>query len=377
MNYRNSMIIISVSTLIAIILLFFLIILIIYKSAKLKIDINYIIASALLILLAIVISLIPFRFSIDFYMIFMTSGFFFLFLHYEALNSDRPNPRIYLVLIIILTITIISHTIYIIMIQTFITEIPTDDYYNENPNSFITGLVTLLTYIGGTMNRLMILIVVVRALTIIFKVYRNTKNREIKIEFFAIIFFLGMGVDQFISYLIPMEAREILRIIILIFSILGILTLFLNYMLHPEYLYLLPFPIYNFMVFSEAGISVYVRRLSRSENVVAEKPILLAGALTALSGIIKETLGSKTKIKTVDADPFKITFNPLPMEHGRLVVISYGYTTFFKKSLKKFTNGISHEILEKINESGTDLNELEPIMDKLIKESFPYVQFIK
>ena len=163
----------------------------------------------------------------------------------------------------------------------------------------------------------------------------------------------------------------------LITAILGVLLLVFNYALHSDYLYFLPFPIHTFMIYNKIGLLCYSRLVKPSDEFNEDKGMLMSGAFSAISAMIQESLGSQAKIQHINAQQYQIFFIPIGNDEGTLVVISYGESGLFKKSLKRFISIFDRGLVEEINYSHSDINALEPKLDKVIQKSYPYVKFIQ
>jgi hypothetical protein len=215
------------------------------------------------------------------------------------------------------------------------------------------------------------------ALSTLIKELKVIKIKPLIIESIGLMFLFIYGSLYLIrDIFFYVNAYELLTSIALVFSLIGLLLIISNFIIHPDYLYLIPFPIYSFMVFNKAGISCYFRKVKTLDEVEEGKNIehLMAGALTAVSTMFKEVLGAGANIRYIDADNFIILVTSLPENKGTFIVISRGETALFKKSIIRFTLTWPSELREEINEM-FDLNEVGPKIDELIKKSFPYVDF--
>lgn len=210
----------------------------------------------------------------------------------------------------------------------------------------------------------------------VLKELKLTNMRPILIELIGLILLILYGGLYLVRDLFLYDYYDLLTLIALIFSLSGLLLIISNYILHPDYLYLLPFPIYNFMVFNEGGSPCYVRNVEKLDidKPQANRDHLMAGALTAVSNMFREVLGAGANIRYIDADEFKMIVTSLPEKKGAFIVISRGETALFKSSIKRFIDTWTPQLLKDINEV-MDLNKLQPRIDKLIKASFPYVVF--
>jgi hypothetical protein len=232
--------------------------------------------------------------------------------------------------------------------------------------------VTLASYLQTIMS----IIIFGRAVYIINKINKLAKIKATRIELIGLILLLIYRSIFLLRNLVNPAIYMGVMTMGLIISIIGLLILIGNYVRNSEYIYLLPFPIHSVMVYSKSGLLCYIRKFERLTPDMENKDILMTGAFTAIAALIQETLGSQAKIQHINAQQYQIFFNRLPNDSGNLVVISYGETAFFHKSLVRFVKTIDATLLEEIN-SSNDLNLLESKIDILIKKAFPYVNFIR
>jgi len=238
-------------------------------------------------------------------------------------------------------------------------------------------LIFTLFRISNSLQSLIICIVFLLAFFTIIKELKTIKIKPIIIESIGLVFLIVYGSSYLVRDIFFYEsAYELFTSIALVFSLIGLLLIISNFIIHPDYLYLIPFPIFNFMIFNEGGISCYFRKVKSQSELQQKKGVehLMAGALTALSTMFKEVLGSGANIRYIDADNFIIIVTSLPEKKGIFVVISGGDTALFKKSIIRFTRTWSSKLLAEIN-GMFDLNEIRPKIDALIKSSFPYIVF--
>ncbi|MFW9992224.1 MAG: hypothetical protein ACFFD4_09280 [Candidatus Odinarchaeota archaeon] len=153
----------------------------------------------------------------------------------------------------------------------------------------------------------------------------------------------------------------------------GLFGFILTYLLNVNYLYRLPVPIHQIMIYSESGLPVYDRKVFTRgiENPEVES-ILFAGVITAISKLISESLGSLAKLRYIDASGKQIFIDS--REGISLVVIADRGTKFLLNSLELLNNLIPSELKTAINATVTDMSELRPEMDRLVKKSFPYLE---
>ncbi len=303
-------------------------------------------------------------------------GFLFIFFHYESIVSRRPHLWMTLVLVTLVAVASCFSLVSVV----FIIEYP--DLFDFSSGNIVDYLsiqepIFHFAYLVR-INTITILALLVfsRCLYIIYKSYKNSLNKSALIESIGLIFLILYRLLFIPINFLNTDFIPILLSVALFFSIFGILIIIINYLLHPDYLYYLPFPIHSFMVYNFNGILCYSRNVKSESLDIEDKNVLMSGALSAISSLIHETLGTNANIQHIDAQEFQIFFNSLPQDSGKLVVISYGDTALFSRSLERFVSLIPTNVLKDLNEDFTS-RELEESIDRLIQKSFPYVGFTK
>lgn len=346
------------------------------KSRKVQTDTKFLMAT--LICIGLANTAVGLNLDNLFFMVIMTSfltlGFLFLFFHYEEISQPRPRLG---VLIIMLGLYLLS-LFFNLMIPFYmwLKELSFDMYYADLRLSEDLFIFTLFR-MSKLLQSLIIFIVLTIAFFSVMKELRVIKIKAFVIESIGLLFLILYGSIYLIrDIFFYTNGYEILTSIALFISLIGLLLIISNYIMYPDYLYLLPFPVYNFMVFNEGGTSCYFRKVRTLEKMDSTTDVehLLAGALNAVSTMFKEVLGAGANIRYIDADNFIILVTSLPDKKGVFVAITRGETALFKKSITRFANSWPSKLLDEIN-GMFELNELRPKIDALIKKSFPYVNF--
>jgi hypothetical protein len=218
------------------------------------------------------------------------------------------------------------------------------------------------------------IIVFVRAIQIIYNVHNLVHLSVTRNELCGLSMLLIYRITLLPFIWLPEQAMTLVMTLSLIFSIIGLFVLIINYMRNPDYMYLLPFPIHSFMLYNKNGLLCYSRKVQQKRLGMDEKDLIISGAFTAISALINETLGSQAKIRHINAQQFQIYFNTLPNEVGSFVVIAYGATGLFEKSLNRFISMMTTSFFESLNSAGTEMEALEREIDDMIKDAFPYIQ---
>jgi hypothetical protein len=156
---------------------------------------------------------------------------------------------------------------------------------------------------------------------------------------------------------------------------LGIGILMLNRAKWGQVLFYIPIPLHNILIYNQCGILIYSKRVNVKvdENVLKQDEVLISGALSAFSIFFKEVLGSNERFTEIKTSNTIFSFSDLPRNAGTLVVISSGTNYFIKRSLDRFSAGIT-EYISNLFQSGTKLDEIEKICDELAIKAFPYLE---
>ncbi|MBY9007787.1 MAG: hypothetical protein KGD63_13675 [Candidatus Lokiarchaeota archaeon] len=300
-------------------------------------------------------------------------AFFLIFVHYETLSKLKPDPYFFGIMVgfqILNLFLIIAQSIGLLDFE------------------IVLQFIRFLTGLGAT-------IALFKALTIISKINKMTDKSDVKIEFFGILFLfisriiyaiVGLAfiiglydVNSGFDWVIITISEELnvihilFMLIIIIITFIGLFLLLANFIINFNYIFRLPFPIQNIILYNKAGITVYNREVFTPEFKYDEN--LVSGALTAISSIIRVTLGPNAQLEHIQADKFNFFLRSLPSLGGTLVIIAYGATKVFDFSIEHFINKMPLYLIEKINNQAISSNELQPEIDRLFLNSFPFIVF--
>jgi hypothetical protein len=308
-------------------------------------------------------------------MIFFSLGLIFIFLHYETLASSRPNYTILVLLWICFISILVSwcdlpYQYYIMNVPISIEDVATTPFLTMTPSTskfalFFNLFFGLAQYI----------LCFVRSLQIVSKIYKESKNSAVNIERWALFILLIYRIVFILNLIVPIAGDiGIVSNLALVVSIIGLSLLMFNYIVHPDYLYLLPFPIHSIMIYNSTGLLVYDRKVEVEQ--IVDQSTLMSGTLTAIQSMVQEVLGSGSQLKFIDAEKYKIIFASLPQDKAIIVIIARQDTKLFENSIQRFTKNIPTSILEKIGGTAIlNVEQLEESIDSLIKTNFPYIQF--
>jgi hypothetical protein len=197
--------------------------------------------------------------------VFLVSlSFFFLGLHYEALASLKPalwffsvtlaiNSAIALVLCLDLVGLMISSALSYLVIR-------------------------LLTSVAA-------LVVVVRATQIVCRIHNLAHERATRLELLGILLLTFYRVDFFVrdfghafGIISPgtIESALITTLGLALVAV-GLGVILVNYTVHPDYIYRLPFPIHSVMLYGSSGIPIYNRHVYSSAFKEKYQEVLVIG----------------------------------------------------------------------------------------------------
>ena len=287
-------------------------------------------------------------------------AFYFLYLHYEALATASPPFRRHG---IIFSLLIASFTILLLELGGIL------ERSSVSPWNFL-----LFTLMG--------ILIYGYALTVVYRTFTLSKKRAVVFELASVSFMFAGNALYFIVIIISIPLRLQFENLIFVFLMgigivfVGIFILMFTYLLHPNYLYEVPYPILHIMLYNSIGILVY----SRSLKVPGENPLkiekeLLSGVFTAISSLIKENLGRGSQLRHIDATSYQIFFTQLPEDSGSLAIITRKNTFFLQHSLKRFGTLFPEVLLKEIRSEIISPQSIEKELDDITKKAFPYVVF--
>ena len=208
-----------------------------------------------------------------------------------------------------------------------------------------------------------------------FIVARMLREREAIVEFssYFIVFIAHiiyvLGNNLFLNFIDYETIADALGII-------GIFMLLLNYLSNLDYLYRLPFPIHQIIAYNNSGLCIYSRSVfTRGIQAIAVEEMLFSGLISAISNGIKESLGTTTELRYIDATNKHIL---LEMFKGiTIVVVSDNKSKLLVESIKTVNNLIPDDLRNKINGSLINVNKISDKFDSYVNIAFPYITINK
>ncbi|MDH5402673.1 MAG: hypothetical protein OEY49_09295, partial [Candidatus Heimdallarchaeota archaeon] len=191
-------------------------------------------------------------------------------------------------------------------------------------------------------------------------------------------FYLIIGIPINDPFLNPnIHTMEIVYLLLsltlfIFFINVGISLFLFNIVIHPNFVYNIPIPIVNIMIYNSSGMAVYNKFVDVENLSIKFEEQLLSGALSAISSLIHETLGMDAKLDHFNAGSFQIYFNRIYESSTTIVAITMGESSIISKSLKNFTRMFPDTLLAEINEPVIS-TEFTKNVDEMLKQSFPYI----
>ncbi len=351
--------------------------LLVIKSHQMNVNIRVLLGAVAMIAVANMISIMENIYLISIGQVLIALGFLLIFLHYEAMINRKPNLVFWSILIAGFVMGVVNQIISLYY-WTMVLEWPINVDFNALSGEGSSDLfIPFLFFTRFYTYTILIMLILLRALWIIRRIHHLAQIRATQVETIGICLLLLYRSLFFPRFFVSEQAWFAISSVALGVSIIGVLIVLFNYLVHADYIHLLPFPIHSFMVYSQNGLLRYARKVEQSRAAMGEQDHLISGAFTAISALIKQTLGGQAKIEYIDAHNYQIYFTEIPQEGGTLVVIAYGDTALFSQSLKRCVDSLPDSLLDSIKSMGGDVTEMESLLDAHIQRSFPYVHFAK
>ncbi len=293
--------------------------------------------------------------------LFLLVVFFFVYLHFEAISNIKPSFWRY-------TITLTYTTICISFGSLIFFNIISD--YN------LYYLILYWIYSGYGV------FILLYPLKVSINSYLLTKEKATVLEMLSICLILLSNIVYIFEY--PLNLYKInpftnffltISDLSIVLFLIGLIILMSNYLINPDYLYRLPFPVYEIVIINKAGNIAYDQRLSsvKALELYSERGFRMIGVLSVISKIIKETLGTENQLKSIDSGNYKIFFSQIPNESGLVAILSSGLNYFLQKSLDNFAQFIPMDLIENINSAKALDEDAINKLDTLFLKHFPYL----
>ena len=162
-------------------------------------------------------------------------------------------------------------------------------------------------------------------------------------------------------------------------KILGMIIFALIYAINPDFIYRLPVNVYFILIFTKIGLNIHISRVKGSnigpdkykeaERIIASEN-LLSSLITAISGLLNESLGSKKELDAIIAADRSLILNN--GESATCAILCDKSTYFLEKSLKNLRKSIESRYESKLL-NPVILKEDFHDAGKLIKKTFPFL----
>jgi len=278
--------------------------------------------------------------------------YYLIYLHYESLSREKPNLPVFAIITGLLVINLAFFVLFLI-----------------NPSSlYVSTMYVRFTNVIG-------LVIWFYVTTIVFQVFHKIFETQVLIELLAvflifvahIIYVLG---DNSVPFIISVLGNyENLADTL---SIIGALSIFINYLANIDYLYRTPVPVHQILAYNTAGTPVYNEHVfiqGFQEEVIQE--FLFSGIITAITSVMKESIGYKSELKRIESNEHTFLFQHT--KNISIVLLTSNTTQFLLKSLKLLGDLLSEEIATCHLANMEDYTHTQKTIGKLIKKAFPYI----
>ncbi|MHA1974228.1 MAG: hypothetical protein ACTSW1_14610 [Candidatus Hodarchaeales archaeon] len=289
---------------------------------------------------------------------FYTAMYYMIYLHYEQISQKAPKLYRLTLSTALLSLGIFS-TILLILLD-------------EDPH--------LLTQFNDFAQDSMRFIALTFASIIAYRCWRLTREREGFIETSSLLILLSGGLPTIIANYTDFKDIGGISFYLLgdIITFIGLVCLFSVFILNPNYLYRLPFPIYYIIMFNSNGLAFYSRSV---ENKGIPSPEfsdqLVSASVTAISMFLREGFGSgESRLKFIDAYDRSLIFSHSYNSEITAMLMSERVTFFTWKSLNNLLNNIPPEIYKQVDSPNIleDTNTTHAL-DEIVHQVFPYLKF--
>ncbi|MBD3190232.1 MAG: hypothetical protein GF308_06295 [Candidatus Heimdallarchaeota archaeon] len=285
-------------------------------------------------------------------------SYYLIYLFFEQLIEERPN-RIRLV---IASIFLFSSIIFNQLFFYFA-------YYSNIETSYVKAIEILWDISYDALG----LFIFIFGAYVHFKSYHINKEwiplvQAISLIFISIGFIFGFLSDV-ISLSIP-KIGDILKIV-------GIVAFSGVYIVRIDYIYRLPVNVYFILIFTQSGLNIHISQTHLvSEEVdldVTEKQYdekLLSGVITAISNLLKESLGSREQLEKIVSGDREIILDS--GEIATCAILCDRSTFFLHRSLVDLRKSIEKKY--KLELTKTIIHKADFIeLSTIIQQTFPFL----
>ncbi len=283
---------------------------------------------------------------------------FLMYLHFEAISEIRPRTTRFGVACFIFGAYYALSMAFLLNLTDSTLE-AIASRYNSIPNMFAFGFAAV------TSARTTVLL----------------KERESMFETLALaMVFLGMSsfviIDNHLPGMIGLLSIEAdMETFGDVVNAAGVIILILTYLSNIDYLYRLPVPIHQLILYNSAGLPVYSRRVkTKGFEVLQVENTLFAGGMSAISSLMKEALGSSAILQHIDARHRHLFFQT--RKTLTICAVADKGTKFLLQSLKLAVNLIAPQLENQLNHPIISTKNVSDQLDTLFQEAFPYLELL-
>ncbi len=301
--------------------------------------------------------------------------YFLIYIFFEELYTEKPNRFRFAFMTLLLFASITFSLLYLF--------IPTVNELGLTADlaTRYSGFLDILQWGWDSSYNLLGLLIFVFGAFVHFNAYRFTREIVTLIQAISMVI-IGSG------FIIGFVGGDIFRItdfhnIADAVKIVGMLTFTIIYIVRIDFIYRLPVNVYFILVFTKIGLNVHISRMcvsNKKTNNVSQSngtlinENLLSSLITAISGLLNESLGSTKDLKAIIAEDRTIVLDT--GLYSTCAVLCDRPTHFLDKSLSNLRKSVEDTYQEKLSES-TIIKEDFVEISELIKKSFPFLLFEK
>lgn len=153
---------------------------------------------------------------------------------------------------------------------------------------------------------------------------------------------------------------------------LGIALFTLGYLSNVDYIYRLPFDVYNLMVMYHNGNAIHSVQF-RTQRVVQFDQLIFAGMITAINSLFREVfkLDARTNIHTIASARYKVLI--ATGSHVSVMIVTERESYFLAQALKRYTRLFERTFCESLAQQSVDLSNFKTA-ERLLTPVFPFFE---
>lgn len=285
-------------------------------------------------------------------------SYYLIYLFFEQLIEEKPNRIRLIIASIFLFSSIIFNQLFFYYA-----------YYSNISASYVK-VIELLWDLSYDAFGLFIFIF---GAYVHFKSYHINKEWIPMVQAISLIFISIGFIFGFLSNVISLPLPKIGDIL----KIVGIIAFSAVYIVRIDYIYRLPINVYFILIFTNSGLNIHISQThlvseegDSDNNKTPYDEKLLSGVITAISNLLKESLGSKEQLEKIVSGDREIILDS--GELATCAILCDRSTFFLNRSLTSLRKAIEKkyklELAKAIIHKG-DFQEL----DTIIQQTFPFL----